>query len=503
MAISRNFFTIGGVFVTFLQLSLTASTTQTPPLKEAPCAYNETVSLEYSERLENGSYLYDNIIVPAEKTGFYDYEIAIGNTKTPADVHVRGCVCELRTCISVCCPPDYEFHNGTCIESPFEIDPLIDITNKEGKTIKVNISRQFAIQYTRPCEGLFYFQPEIYDYDKYSIMENASIFKPVENYLYGKETYCLSPRILDGEFVYTPLQCYMPNPVDPDVVKLNGVALLISVPFMILTIIVYLYLPNLRTIHGLSLCCYLVGLSIGYLTLAYLIFEPNISQLNCSILGYTAYFGFMSAFFWLSVISYELYTNFHGSKTNKSMKQFRLYCLYAWGLSLICLISTYVAENSSIPKAWKSGIGGADYCFLNSTHGWSAFIYFYGPILLILSFNTVMFVLTFIQIRKDIRSYSGTHKSHYEHKDICMTFVRLFILMGITWLSEIVGYAMPLGNSWLHFIFRITDLLNGMQGVIIFVLFVWRKSVKDQIFNKFGKRDEIPCDISQEMTQCL
>lgn len=88
-------------------------------------------------------------------------------------------------------------------------------------------------------------------------------------------------------------------------------AMLTSVPFLLATFIVYAILPELRNVHGKSLMCYLMGLAMGYTILAMvqikLHWDPEIM---CNILGYTVYTAFMSAFFWLNVISFDLWWNF-------------------------------------------------------------------------------------------------------------------------------------------------------------------------------------------------
>lgn len=88
-------------------------------------------------------------------------------------------------------------------------------------------------------------------------------------------------------------------------------AMISSVPFLLATFIVYAILPELRNVHGKSLMCYLMGLSIGYTILATVQIKVHWNpEILCNILGYTVYASFMSAFFWLNVISFDLWWNF-------------------------------------------------------------------------------------------------------------------------------------------------------------------------------------------------
>lgn len=179
--------------------------------------------------------------------------------------------------------------------------------------------------------------------------------------------------------------------------------MLFSIPFMVLTIAVYLLIPELRNQHGKSLVCYLLGLTIGYSLLCCLLLmhDMNPFGLSCKLLGYTAYFFFMSAFFWLNVISFDLWHNFRGTRginRFQEKKRFLLYSLYSWGLALVFLVFTVlVQEYFDWPEALKPGIGAGQFCWLDMTN-WSAMLYFFGPILIIIVANTVMFMMTAIKI---------------------------------------------------------------------------------------------------------
>lgn len=56
--------------------------------------------------------------------------------------------------------------------------------------------------------------------------------------------------------------------------------------------------------------------------------------------------------------------------------------------------------------------------------------------------------------------------------------------MGINWSLEIISWLVKdkyLDNVWL-----ITDLANTLQGVIIFIIFVWKDKIKRLLLKKIG-----------------
>lgn len=63
-------------------------------------------------------------------------------------------------------------------------------------------------------------------------------------------------------------------------------AMAISVPFIVLTIFVYLFIPELRNLHGKCLISYLTSLAVGYSILSTItLSEVIFNNFVCSSLG--------------------------------------------------------------------------------------------------------------------------------------------------------------------------------------------------------------------------
>lgn len=91
----------------------------------------------------------------------------------------------------------------------------------------------------------------------------------------------------------------------------SHLGMLLSVPFLLVTFFVYACIPELRNMHGKSLMCYVLGLAVGYTVLSLVqmaIFEGK--SMPCKFLGYMVYFWFMVSFFWLNVMSFDIYWTF-------------------------------------------------------------------------------------------------------------------------------------------------------------------------------------------------
>jgi hypothetical protein len=61
--------------------------------------------------------------------------------------------------------------------------------------------------------------------------------------------------------------------------------------------------------------------------------------------------------------------------------------------------------------------------------------------------------------------------------------LKLFIVMGISWLLEIVATFGTYNQLW----WIVSDIFNLLQGVLIFAIFVLKKSVLVAIRKKLGK----------------
>ncbi|XP_030561197.1 G-protein coupled receptor Mth2 isoform X1 [Drosophila novamexicana] len=468
------------------------------------CSFFDTVNLTGYPSYPNGSYSYEGVLIPSHYVGTFDYIYKDLVDRVDVAPHMRGCICKLKPCINICCPWGQVYNDSECQKDTntkqMWPEPTINITLKNGSVQNVNIYEQFVVQSFRPCTEMFSLLPEVNYYDTYQLYENGTLLREDDMHYIYKNEFCLVPtNINDTDLYYTinPANCDMFNE-NTTVKIINGFAMLFSIPFMVLTIAVYLLIPELRNQHGKSLVCYLLGLTIGYSLLCCLLLmhDMNPFGLSCKLLGYTAYFFFMSAFFWLNVISFDLWHNFRGTRginRFQEKKRFLLYSLYSWGLALVFLVFTVlVQEYFDWPEALKPGIGAGQFCWLDMTN-WSAMLYFFGPILIIIVANTVMFMMTAIKIHGVQREMAriiareDSTKNLRTEKDKFGLFLRLFLIMGVTWSSEIISYFVGNDKKWSK-IFYVTDLCNAMQGFLIFMLFVLKKKVKHLITNRLLKQ---------------
>jgi len=73
------------------------------------------------------------------------------------------------------------------------------------------------------------------------------------------------------------------------------------------------------------------------------------------------------------------------------------------------------------------------------------------------------------------RNAAGPTRSIGNFRKKVLRDLRLFILMGLTWIFEIISYSVRKNTVWAKR-FQVADYLNWSQGIIIFVLFILKPS---------------------------
>lgn len=96
-------------------------------------------------------------------------------------------------------------------------------------------------------------------------------------------------------------------------IAFNLSVMLISVPFLLVTFVIYVSFKELQNLNGKCLICYLFGLIMLYLSFPLIqLGHDFLHDLNwlCVTIGYTAYLSLMICLFWLNVMSFDIFSLF-------------------------------------------------------------------------------------------------------------------------------------------------------------------------------------------------
>ncbi|XP_066989664.1 LOW QUALITY PROTEIN: probable G-protein coupled receptor Mth-like 1 [Macrobrachium rosenbergii] len=291
----------------------------------------------------------------------------------------------------------------------------------------------------------------------------------------------------------------------------------ISLVFLAITVGFYLLAPVLMKQGGWHQLAYVLSLMLAYAsTFSLNIYHTKLTPGGCVGVALVMQFGFLSTFFWLCVMCFDIENKI------RSLKEFRAYvplhpmAYVAFGFGgpvLIGLITLLVHATVPIgtPGVIVSLIGISRCWFVTnvilrncdfscitsrvrtltlfppSTGDMELFVYFYGPIAALFLCNIALIISTtynYMQIEQgalglamkaknespqgsqppieyDRQKQTRKNFAEFKHKFLLLS------LMCFCWITEVLSWKIPPPEIW-----ALTDILNSLQGLFIFAIFL-------------------------------
>ncbi|XP_023288844.1 probable G-protein coupled receptor Mth-like 3 isoform X5 [Orussus abietinus] len=283
-------------------------------------------------------------------------------------------------CVSFCCPPGHFLRDRKCNQDGNRSIPLPAVYEDDLRVSNLAFNEEnFLFVVWDPCQGGERYPLYSHEYpeERFFLLKNGSVVTPflknAEVLLFAQ--YCLT-RLPEVE-EYLVLFCYHKvvgmEAEDPDdKPTFYPVGMIISVPFLVATFVIYAILPELRNLHGLTLRGYVGSLAVAYANLTVVqISSGNMPDSTCIALAFIIHFSFLASFFWLNVMCFDIWWTFggfrslQGSAKQREKKKFIMYSIYAWGcatlLTAVCMVMDLVP---GIPKHYirpEFGVGSCWY----------------------------------------------------------------------------------------------------------------------------------------------
>ncbi|XP_045498770.1 G-protein coupled receptor Mth2-like isoform X1 [Colias croceus] len=415
-----------------------------------------------------------------------------------------------------------------CARSSLTFQPIFHKANETH--IWSYDSNVFETIVGNPCAyDRYKLEPDKVSEDEFYLLFNGSLFMPFSQPpLLGTRNFCMETFWNESNpaGVTLPLLCFQ-EPIEeagtsPTLIA-YAIGLIISVPFLLATTCVYLFITELRDTHGKALACHSLSLAVAFSCLAATQLAghafPNTA---CTIMAYLIQFSFVSCFFWLNVMCFDTYLNvrryINASVSRRSMRRrFAWYCAYAVLLPVLLLIVTITMDLSpAVPSTYLKPNFGVKGCWFKTDQ--AALPYFYGPVAVILLSNLIIFFLTsrafarhynklkdvshfstsddWVRLstvlgqpvpaaeRSPTRDHVSFNQRLKKYKKIFRTCCLLSVIMGLSWVLEVVSWAAGAGSSAVS-VWSVFDLINALQGVVIFAIYVLQQPVRT--FVKFSK----------------
>ena len=388
------------------------------------------------------SVLSDGRVLSGEKMSDYHCVDRRADQGEEEEVAVVAVVCTPlpcshpdQLCVSKCCPPHLVFlhsedpKDGKMCGLPSQAGQLW--TNTRGQvhhtnlsvmehsgpdTARLSLSHSF-LQDSQQCRT-FVIQARN---DKHLLISNGSLYHPETGF---KDNFCIDNGITsDGEVVEMVVECYEDDHHHHDLLHhqehvqdhpsprsgenclqkyggvfrlMNTISCILSVVFLSLTALVYIFVPDLNYLQGKIILSNVLATFFLSVFLLIIYNKQHIfSYYLCISLGYFGYFSTMSMFSWMTIMSFDVCWMLKQSKMprrDSRVLRFLVYSVLGWGSSglLTLLVASLDHIATDLPAEYKPNIG-AQHCFVqNSSHG----LYLHLPISVFMILNGILFVTT-------------------------------------------------------------------------------------------------------------
>ncbi|XP_066588958.1 probable G-protein coupled receptor Mth-like 1 [Prorops nasuta] len=251
---------------------------------------------------------------------------------------------------------------------------------------------------------------------------------------------------------------------------LYSVGFIISALFLAATLVAGCLLPaSHHVLHWRCQTHHVACLMTGDILMAIIqLASGSLPNGACKAFAIMAHFFFLAAFFWLNTMCFNIWWTFRDLRPASLEKgqetlRLRVYACYAWGGPL--LVAGLAALLDHLPAQ-------PQYTFLRPRFAekqcWfygdmEILAYFYGPVGVLLAINLLFFAATARELTCGL--WKGEFvKSTTERAALGRVCMKLVVVMGITWVADVISWAA--GGP--QYIWYFTDLINAFQGVLIF-----------------------------------
>uniref|UniRef100_A0A224XG35 Putative class b secretin-like g-protein coupled receptor gprmth5 n=1 Tax=Panstrongylus lignarius TaxID=156445 RepID=A0A224XG35_9HEMI len=202
----------------------------------------------------------------------------------------------------------------------------------------------------------------------------------------------------------------------------------------------------------------------------------------CKGIAILIHFFFLSAFFWMNVMSIDIWHTFSKIALNTcNERSHPKYSFYAWGCSaLITGFALLTDLTNFLPKVFRPYYGVLPgVCWFGNRIGLG--IYLYAPLSFLLCMNALLFSITVCWFQKQAKNSEFAAASGRKEYTRLWLYVKLSTIMGLSWAFGMVAALAHRPKFWYPFI-----LLNGLQGAFIFLMFDLKSNVLSLFFDRIG-----------------
>ncbi|XP_029163542.1 G-protein coupled receptor Mth2-like [Nylanderia fulva] len=425
-------------------------------------------------------------------------------------------MCHDTTCILLCCPLGNRMSmlNRKCISEEIKsvFPNVYGYTNDSMQSENKRVDEFFQLAVHDSCQGTNSYIAPFDLKNDYKIFANSSIYLSYFQTFVKSTSYCLVIYLereddkFEVNFCLETVDEIKKSLVWSTEVRTRLITTVIYVSFRVMSslllmsiFLVYSILPELRNVHGFMLRNYSGALSIAYtcMVINMTTGQANVLYPIWIAIAFVKCFCFMSGYFWLSAMSFNLWRTFRGFSSlrrnvrQSGKKKLMYYVTFAYGCSfivaVICVIMDFISPYVSKIMQPQFQLGFC--CF----HDNDTFVlYYYGLKSVCVISSVCLSISTVLNIKRfekdtSLRLTDSESKCYNDNKKWFNLYLKLFVMqflvMGTRW--SLVAMSRLSGNLLNYYITFMINLLEIVQNFCIFIIFVWKKKIKMMLLKRF------------------
>ena len=293
--------------------------------------------------------------------------------------------------------------------------------------------------------------------------------------IYASERF----EVLDETVIVCETDLGGPGPEEGGSFVLSVITIIcavISIICLIIRIILQFFISTFRNRPGKLHLQLSIAMLLAYILLLVGSFFSDIPD-ACTTAATLMAYGFLAAFTWMNVIAVDTWLVFRPSsafsRSDEKEKSLIVHYVLGWGIPLLLVLLSLGMNYSDVNVDFRPEFGGSR-CWY--TKRYAMLVYFGVPMAISILMNIFFYIHTAISLRKAFTNEAATTQIQKSHFPI---YVRLFVIMGITW---IFGFISAFTDELAAQI--IFAILVCLQGLFLFISFVCNKAVLSEIRKK-------------------
>ncbi|XP_069683896.1 uncharacterized protein [Periplaneta americana] len=257
-----------------------------------------------------------------------------------------------------------------------------------------------------------------------------------------------------------------------DYVTVVGISL--SVACLLLHLAACAATPRLLNLPSLNLASLCVALLLLYSSFI----ASGIQQPPCTAIAVFLHYSLLATFSWMFLISHDVCRTIRASTSKLQLtsgskwRRFGLYSACGWLTPGVIVGAALGVQLSRLDTNLSPGYGVHNCWFHNRD---ALLVFVVAPLGVVMSLNVAAFSWSAHLVFSTKTKLQATSTARTDFR----LYVRLALIMGLTWITGLVAGVAGLTSVWYVFVF-----LNTLQGLFIFVAFSCNKKVWKELRRK-------------------